>query len=65
VLIALSVCAVHEETARRAFSCLGQLRWCDAHSTVILPQIDEDVLKKLGVQISCEPAYQTNKLYHR
>ncbi|MBE6605032.1 MAG: DUF1846 domain-containing protein [Ruminococcaceae bacterium] len=65
VLIALSVCAVHEETARRAFSCLEQLRWCDAHSTVILPQIDEDVLKKLGVQISCEPAYQTNRLYHR
>ncbi|MBQ9802156.1 MAG: DUF1846 domain-containing protein [Clostridia bacterium] len=65
VLIALSICAVHEETARRALDCLKQLKWCDAHSTVILPQIDEDVLKKLGIQMSCEPAYQTKKLYHR
>ena len=65
VLIALSICAVHDETARRAFSCLPCLRWCDAHATVILPQTDEEHLKKLGVQISCEPTYQTNKLYHR
>jgi len=65
VLIALSICAVHEETARRALDCLGQLAWCDAHSTVILSQVDESVLKKLGIQMTCEPSYQTKKLYHR
>ena len=65
VLIALSVCAVHEENARAALDQLGKLRWCDAHSTVILSQSDESVLKKLGVQMTCEPAYQTKRLYHR
>ena len=65
VLIALSICAVHEEPARRALDCLGKLRWCDAHSTVILSQVDESVLQKLGVQMTCEPSYQTKKLYHR
>ena len=65
VLIALSICAVHEEPARRALDCLGGLRWCDAHATVILSQTDASVLKKLGVQMTCEPSYQTKKLYHR
>jgi uncharacterized protein (UPF0371 family) len=65
VLIALSICAVHEEYARRALDCLGLLRNCDAHSTVILSQTDESVLKKLGIQMTCEPQYQTKKLYHR
>ena len=65
VLIALSICAVHDATARRALDCLGKLRWCDAHSTVILSQVDESVLQKLGVQMTCEPFYQTKKLYHR
>ena len=65
VLIALSICAVHEENARKALDQLGQLRHCDAHSTVILSQTDESVLKKLGVQMTCEPAYQTKRLYHR
>jgi len=65
VLIALSICAVHEEPARRALDCLEGLRRCDAHSTVILSQTDESMLKKLGVELTCEPAYQTKKLYHR
>ena len=65
VLIALSICAVHEENARRALDHLSGLRWCDAHSTVILSQTDESVLQKLGVQMTCEPAYQTKRLYHR
>ena len=65
VLIALSICAVHEEPARRALDCLEGVRHCDAHSTVILSQTDESVLKKLGIQMTCEPFYQTKRLYHR
>ncbi len=65
VLIALSICAVHEAPARRALDCLEGVRFCDAHSTVILSQTDESVLKKLGIQMTCEPFYQTKKLYHR
>ncbi len=64
VLIALSICAVHDEQAKKALDCLPLLRHCDAHSTVILAQADESVLKKLGIQMTCEPQYQTKKLYH-
>ena len=64
VLIALSICAVHDDIARRALDCLGQLKHCEAHSTVILVQNDENTLKKLGVEMTCEPRYQTKKLYH-
>ena len=64
VLIALSICAVSDKLARRALNCLDKLCHCDAHSTVILSQNDESVLKKLGVQMTCEPQYQTKKLYH-
>ena len=64
VLIALSICAVHDDIARRALDCLGQLNHCEAHSTVILVQNDENTLKKLGIEITCEPRYQTKKLFH-
>ena len=65
MLIALSICAAHDKTAKAALDCLEGLRHCDAHSTVILSQNDESMLKKLGVEMTCEPAYQTKKLYHR
>lgn len=65
VLIALSISAVTSDVARRALNELGKLRHCEAHSTVILAQVDESVLKKLGVQMTCEPKYQTKKLYHK
>ena len=64
VLIALSICAVSDETARRALECLSQLHNCEAHASVILAQNDINTLKKLGIQITCEPCYQTKKLYH-
>ena len=64
VLIALSICAVTDDTARRALDCLGQLHNCEAHATVILSQMDENILKKLGLQVTCEPQYQTKRLYH-
>ena len=64
VLIALSICAVNDKTARKAMECLSQLRNCEAHSSVILAQNDINTLKKLGIQMTCEPRYQTKKLYH-
>ena len=64
VLIALSICAVSDKVARKALGCLDKLAHCDAHSTVILSPADESTLKKLGVQLTCEPQYQTKALYH-
>ena len=64
VLIALSICAVTDENAAAAMKQLEQLRGCEAHSTVILSRVDENVFHKLGVNMTCEPQYQTKKLYH-
>ncbi len=65
ILIALSICAATNPTAALAMEQLSKLRDCEAHSTVILSRVDENVFHKLGVNITCEPQYQTKKLYHR
>lgn len=65
LLIALSVCAVSSPEAEKAMDELANLRGCDAHSTVILSPTDENLLKKLGINITYEPVYQTKKLYHK
>ncbi len=64
VLIALSICAATDATAALAMQQLSKLRGCNAHSTVILSKVDENVFNKLGIHITYEPSYQTKKLYH-
>ena len=63
-LIALSVSAAVDGCARKALEQLDKLKGCDMHSTVILSQEDINVLKNLGIHLTCEPKYQTDKLYH-
>ena len=65
ILIALSICAATNPTAEVAMQQLAKLEGCEAHSTVILSQVDINVFKKLGVNLTCEPIYQTKKLYHK
>ncbi len=65
ILIALSICAATNPTAALAMEQLPKLRGCEAHSSVILSRVDENVFHKLGVNITCEPQYQTKKLYHK
>ncbi len=63
-LIALSISGATSDIANFALDHLDQLRGCDAHSTVILSQVDINTFKKLGINITCEPVYQVKKLYH-
>lgn len=64
-LIALSISASNNEVSKKAMDQLEQLRGCQAHSTVILSQVDDDVYRKLGINLTCEPQYNTKKLYHK
>ena len=64
VLIALSICAVNDPIAHRAMDQLSRLAGCDVHATVILSRVDESLFKKLGMNVTCEPQYETSKLYH-
>jgi uncharacterized protein (UPF0371 family) len=65
VLVALSICAVTDPTAELAMQQLQNLKGCEAHASVILSPVDENVFKKLGIHLTCEPVYQTKKLYHK
>lgn len=65
VLIALTVAAADNNTAAHATCQLKNLRNCEAHSTVMMSQVDIDVYRKLGINLTCEPRHQTKKLYHK
>ena len=64
VLIALSICATRDENAARCMQKLDELRGCEVHSSVLLAAVDENVFRRLGCNLTCEPIYQTKKLYH-
>ena len=65
ILIALSIAAVSDETAARAYAQLPNLKGLEVHSSVILSQVDVGVFKKLGMNLTCEPKYQSKKLFHK
>jgi len=65
VLVALSVSAASDPEAAKALSMLPQLKNCEAHSTVILSAVDDNTFRRLGVTLTCDPSYQTHKLYHK
>ena len=66
ILIALSSSAAENETAAIALRQLSKLKGCDMHSTVILSSVDTDTLKRLGMYLTCEPAYeQEDRKYHK
>ncbi|MEG2541750.1 MAG: DUF1846 domain-containing protein [Christensenellaceae bacterium] len=64
VLIALSISAAMNPTAELAMSKLEELSGCEVHSTCMLTQADESVLKKLNINLTCEAAYPSKDLYY-
>ena len=58
VLIALSICAATDPKAEKAMEQLDKLRGCELHSSVILSQVDVNVFKRLGVNLTCQPRYK-------
>ena len=66
ILIALSSSAATNPTAALALRQLSALKGCDMHSTVILSSVDTDTIKRLGMYLTCEPAYeQEDRKYHK
>ena len=61
VLIALSVSATNDKNARLALEQLPKLKGLQAHSTVMISNVDINVFKKLGVQLTCEPVWERTK----
>ena len=65
VLIALSISAATSSDAKLALAQVSKLKNCDVHSSVILSSVDEQTFKRLGVHLTCEPKYESNKKYHK
>lgn len=55
VLIALSICSSTNPIIEKMISKIGELRGCEAHSTYIIEQSESNVLKSLGINLTCEP----------
>ncbi|MGL4382574.1 MAG: DUF1846 domain-containing protein [Bacilli bacterium] len=65
VLIALSVSAVSNDVSKQALQQLSKLAHCEAHSSVIISEVDKNIFRKLKLNVTCEPEYSSTKLYHR
>ncbi|MBP5242639.1 MAG: DUF1846 domain-containing protein [Clostridia bacterium] len=64
ILVALAISATQSPIAAAAIEALPLLRHSELHSSVILSPVDIATLKKLGVNVTCTPVFQTKKLYH-
>ena len=56
VLVALSVLSLHDDNCRRALDTLPLLKGCQAHSTVMLKEVDWRTFKKLGIDLTTDPS---------
>ena len=63
ILIALAISAQTNPLAEMAIKKLGKLKHCQAHSTVILAQVDSGVFKKLKIDLTTEAEIYAKKLY--
>ena len=55
VLIALSICSSTNPIIEKMLDKLKELRGCEAHSTYIIEQSELNVIKNLGINLTCEP----------
>lgn len=55
VLVTLSVLSRQDENCRRALAQLPSLAGLQAHSTIMLGEVDRKIFKKLGIDLTCDP----------
>ena len=65
VLIALAISAATNPLAEHALKQVPKLSGCEVHSSVILSEVDRNIFRKLHMNLTCEPQYQTKKLFHK
>ncbi|MBQ7063779.1 MAG: DUF1846 domain-containing protein [Firmicutes bacterium] len=56
-LNALCVCAANDKLAKQALDQLEKLSGCQAHSTCLLDHTEEQLLRRLGIDLTCEPVF--------
>lgn len=65
VLMALTISALTDKVAKAAKEQLANLKGSEAHFSVIISDSDEKIMKRLGINVSCEAKYENKCLYHK
>ena len=65
MLVALAISAASDPHAMKAMQKIDALEGCNIHCSVILSSVDDGVFKRLNMQLTCEPTYEKNNLYHK
>lgn len=55
VLIALSICSKTNPVIEKTFEAIDKLSGLEAHSSYIISQAEQKVLKSLGINLTCQP----------
>ncbi len=55
LLVALSILSTTDQNASKALQKLPELKGSQVHTTVMLSEVDRKILKKLGIDFTCEP----------
>lgn len=64
ILLALSICAATNPVAQVAMEKLQLLKGVQAHATHMIGKNDEQTLRKLGIDLTCDPEFPTENLYY-
>ncbi len=64
ILITLSICAATNPAVQLAMDKLSLLKGGQAHCTTILGKNDEQIFRKLGIDVTCDPEFPTENLYY-
>lgn len=64
ILMALSICAATNPMAQVAVEKLAMLKGTQAHCTNILGKTNEQTLRKLGIDLTCDQVFPTENLYY-
>ena len=57
VLITLSICSKDNKSIEKAMEQLEKLNQLDAHSSYIVTTEENNVMKNLGIRLTCEPKF--------
>ena len=62
-LIALSISAADNPEAQQALSQIPLLKGCQAHTSVLLSDVDVQGFRRLGIELTCEPKFEKERKY--
>ncbi len=62
IFIAMSILQNSDESTQKALAEIHNLKGCEVHSTYILSSADEDFLRKLKMNLTCDDVFATTNL---